>query len=151
MTSAEPWPDGDFGDEAVVHLGRVHVVVLDLDAGIERLEILDQRLRGLGVERAVDDDLAFLVGGGDRLRVVGGIAGGHGLGERGAGGAGGRESGKAGEHGGSSENRQSALPRWRDYRRAESKNAAARAALRRCLRNLVGVRGFEPPASTSRT
>jgi hypothetical protein len=66
-----------FGDEAVVHLGRVHVVVFDLDVGIERVEILDQRLRGLRVERAVDDDLAFLLRGGDRLGVIGRVAGGY--------------------------------------------------------------------------
>ena len=70
-----------FGDEAVVQLGRIEVAVLDLDVGIERVEVLDQRLRGLGVERAVDDDLAFLVGGGDGLRVVGRIARRSGLGE----------------------------------------------------------------------
>ena len=69
-----------------------------LMSGIERVEVLDQRLRGLGVERAVDDDLAFLLGGGDGLRVVGGIAGGDGLRERGARGGGeqrGRETVRA--------------------------------------------------------
>src|SRR5581483_6049845 len=70
-----------------------HVVVLDLDVGIERVEVPDQRLRRLRVERAVDDDLAFLLRGRDRLRVVGGIAGrdrlrDDGRGERGEGGQG---------------------------------------------------------------
>jgi hypothetical protein len=72
-----------FGDEAVVHLRRVHVVVLDLDVGIESVEILDQRLRRLRVERAVDDDLAFLLRGRDGLRIIGRVAGGRRLGEDG--------------------------------------------------------------------
>ena len=88
-----------FGDEAVIHFGRVHVVVLDLDVRIQRAEILDQRSRGLGVERAVDDDLAFLVRCGDGLRVVRGITGGHVLRERGTTGEGERKPGKLRMHG----------------------------------------------------
>jgi len=68
-------PGRRFGDESVVHLGRVHVVVFDLDVGIERVEVLDQRLCGLRVEGAVHNDLAFLLRGRDRLRIVGRITG----------------------------------------------------------------------------
>ena len=67
-------------DEAVVDLGRVHVVVLDRDAGIERLEVLDQEVGRGRVGGAVDDDLAFLLGGGDGVGVGRRIAGGN-LGE----------------------------------------------------------------------
>ncbi len=58
------------GNEAVIELGGVNIGVFDLDAGVERLEVLDQRIGGDGVSGRGDDDLALLLGGLDDLGIV---------------------------------------------------------------------------------
>ena len=69
---AVPGPGGGLGDEAVVELGRVEVVVSTL-MPVERLEILHQRIGGGGVGGRVDNELAFLPGAFDHLGIIRGI------------------------------------------------------------------------------
>src|SRR6185437_5791958 len=66
---------GGFGDEPVVEFGRIEIGIFDLDAGVHRLEILDEGVGSNRVGGRVDDDLAFLFGCIDNLGIVGRIAG----------------------------------------------------------------------------
>src|SRR5262249_4647064 len=63
-----------FRDEAVVEFSGIKVGVLDLYPGVERLEVLDQRVGRNRIGGGVDHDLAFLLRGFDDAGVVGWVA-----------------------------------------------------------------------------
>src|SRR4029077_1212840 len=74
-TSAGLRVGGGLAEVAVVDLGRVEIVVPDLDLGVERAKVLEQDVGAGGVGGGIDDDAALLLGGGNDRLVIRGIAG----------------------------------------------------------------------------